>query len=232
MKIAIISDIHGNYDALVAVLNDAKKQDVTHLLVLGDIVGYYYHPDKILKLLSNWSFDIIKGNHEYILENLIENPSKAAIIHSKYGSGHQEAIKKLSSNQLQFLKNLPDTKTVIFDEIVILMSHGSPWSNDFYIYPDVDLETLLKCDSALHDFVLIGHSHYQFTIKNKNSILINPGSVGQSRQKGGKAFWAIINTENQCFQMLNTKYDTKNILAEIAQKDADVPYLSTILSRN
>ncbi len=59
MKIAVISDIHGNYDALVAVLKKAKTEGVEHLLVLGDIVGYYYHPDKILKALSEWSFDMI-----------------------------------------------------------------------------------------------------------------------------------------------------------------------------
>ena len=42
MKIAVISDIHGNYDALVEVLKDAKSENIDHLLVLGDIVGYYY----------------------------------------------------------------------------------------------------------------------------------------------------------------------------------------------
>ena len=57
MKIEIISDINGKYDALIEVLKKAKKEKVEHILVLGDIVGYYYHPDKILKLLSEWSFD-------------------------------------------------------------------------------------------------------------------------------------------------------------------------------
>ena len=60
MKIAIMSDIHGNYDALFEVLKIAKKEDVKHLLILGDLVGYYYHPDKILELLSEWNYDIIK----------------------------------------------------------------------------------------------------------------------------------------------------------------------------
>ena len=62
MKIAIISDIHGNYEALFSVLEKAKKESVEHLLILGDIVGYYYHPDKVLNLLAQWSYDMIKGN--------------------------------------------------------------------------------------------------------------------------------------------------------------------------
>jgi putative phosphoesterase len=232
MKIAIISDIHGNYDALVSVLNKAKTEGVQHLLVLGDIVGYYYHPDKILKALSEWSFDIIKGNHEQILEDLIANPSLGESIRLKYGSGHQDAIAKLSSAQLDFLRDLPETKSVQFDETSLLMCHGSPWSNEFYIYPDCEKEIIEKCDSVAHDFVLIGHSHYAFAIKNLNSVLINPGSVGQSRQTGGKASWCIINTKNRCFQLLSTDYYVEVLVHEISERDADIEYLTKVLIRN
>lgn len=231
MKIAVISDIHGNYDALVAVLEKAKIEKVAHLLILGDIVGYYYHPDKILELLSEWSFDIIKGNHEKILEDLIADSSLSETIRLKYGSGHQEAINKLTQKQLSFLSDLPEIKTVKFAKISLLMCHGSPWSNDFYIYPDCEKEVILKCDSVEHDFVLIGHSHYSFAIRNKNSILINPGSVGQSRQTGGKASWCIINTNNNCFQFISTDYCTKNLMNEISKKDAGIKYLTEVLKR-
>lgn len=232
MKIAVISDIHGNYDALVEVLNKAKKEGVEHLLVLGDIVGYYYHPDKILNALAEWSFDIIKGNHEKILKDLIVDPSLYESIRLKYGNGHQEAINKLTKEQLEFLKDLPETKSVQFDDTSLLMCHGSPWSNDYYIYPDCENEVILKCDSSAHDFVLIGHSHYAFAIKNAKSILINPGSVGQSRQIGGKASWCIINTVNRCFQMLSTDYNTEKLISEVKEKDPEIKYLTKILKRN
>lgn len=231
MKIAILSDIHGNYDAFSAVLNEAKHRNVKHLLILGDIVGYYYYPHKILEALSEWSYDIVKGNHEYILEDLMNFPVKKEAIRLKYGSGHQEAIKKLSKEQLSFLRKIPETKIVNFKGVSFLMSHGSPWKNDFYIYPDCDIETILRCDSKTEDFVLIGHSHYSFTVKNENSILLNPGSVGQSREKGGSAFWTIVNTNNKSFQMISTSYNTKNLLREIAVKDPDIEYLKNILNR-
>ena len=201
MKVAVISDIHGNFDALAAVLEKAENENVTHLLILGDVVGYYYHPDKIMDLLSQWNFDIIKGNHEKILEDLIADSSLSETIRLKYGSGHQEAINKLTQEQLRFLIDLPETKTVQFGQTSLLMCHGSPWSIDYYVYPDCDKEILEKCDSKVHDFVLIGHSHYSFAIRNENSILINPGSVGQSRQTGGKASWCVINTDNQLFSV-------------------------------
>lgn len=231
MKIAIISDIHGNYHALKEVLKKARIEKIDHLLVLGDIVGYYYHPDKILKLLSEWSFDIIKGNHEKLLEDLLLNPSKAESIRLKYGSGHQEAINKLTEEQMIFLKGLPEVKSVKWNDVSLFMSHGSPWCNDFYIYPDSENDIIDKCDSKEHDFVLIGHSHYAFAIKTENSILLNPGSVGQSRQQGGKASWCIINTINQCFQFLLTDYPIENLINEVSVKDPDIRYLTTILKR-
>jgi putative phosphoesterase len=231
MKIAVISDIHGNYDALVAVLKKAEEEKVEHLLVLGDIVGYYYHPDKILNALAEWNFDIIKGNHEKILENLIIDPSIGESIRLKYGSGHEDAIKKLTKDQLKFLIELPETKSVLFNETSFLLSHGSPWSNDYYIYPDCDKETILKCDSKEHDFVLIGHSHYAFAIKNKNSVLINPGSIGQSRQTGGKASWCIINSLNGCFQLFSTDYSVNKLIFEVSEKDPKIKYLTEILKR-
>lgn len=232
MKIAVISDIHGNYDALKVVLKKARAEEVEKLLVLGDLVGYYYHPDKILSALSEWSYDLIKGNHEYILEDLTMDASIGESIRLKYGSGHQDAVDKLSKEQLQVLKALPDTKTVKFDDTSLLMCHGSPWSNDYYIYPDADLKTVSKCDSTTHDFVLIGHSHYQFAVRNNSSMLVNPGSVGQSRQHGGLADWCIINTKNKCFQMLSTPYSTEKLIIEIATKDKDIEYLTKVLKRN
>jgi predicted phosphodiesterase len=111
------------------------------------------------------------------------------------------------------------------------MSHGSPWSNDYYIYPDCDQEIIEKCDSKVHDFVLIGHSHYSFAVKSTNSILINPGSVGQSRQAGGKASWSIINTKNSCFQMFSTEYNIENLLREVEEKDPEIIYLAKVLKR-
>jgi len=216
---------------LVAVLEKAENENVTHLLILGDVVGYYYYPDKIMDILSQWNFDIIKGNHEKILEDLIADSSLSETIRLKYGSGHQEAINKLTQEQLRFLIDLPETKTVQFGQTSLLMCHGSPWSNDFYIYPDCEKEIINKCDIIGFDFILIGHSHYSFAIRNGNTILINPGSVGQSRQTGGKASWCVINTDNSCFQFFSTDYNTKDLVKEISEKDPEIEYLTKVLKR-
>jgi predicted phosphodiesterase len=231
MKIAIISDIHGNYDALVEVLKKAKMEGVLHLLILGDIVGYYYQPDKILNLLSEWSFDMIKGNHENLLENLQDNPSISESIRLKYGSGHKKALIKLDKKLLSSLFCLPSKKTVVIDNVSFELNHGTPWDADEYLYPDAKREKIIKCNSNQHDFVLMGHTHYAFSYKCEHSIIINPGSVGQSREKGGFAYWSLVDTKDKSYELRKTPYDISNILKQIKFNDPDNEYLSEILKR-
>lgn len=231
MKIAIISDIHGNYDALVAVLKKAKTEGVEHLLVLGDIVGYYYHPDKILKALSDWSFDMIKGNHENILANLYDDSSLSESIQIKYGSGHKKALEKLDEKTLSFLFCLPSKKTVIIDNLSFELNHGTPWDAEEYLYPDAPKVKILRCNSSQHDFVLMGHTHYSFTYQCKHSIIINPGSVGQSRENGGFAYWSLVDTKDKSYKLIKTPYDCSDLLEEIKIIDSKNIYLSKILNR-
>lgn len=231
MKLAVISDIHGNHYALNEVLKDASKTGIEMLLVLGDIVGYYYHPEKVLDLLAGWRYEIIKGNHEAILQDLQTGKLVAEEVKKKYGSGHQLALKNLDEKSLQRLFSLPEQKEVIIDNTSIQLNHGAPWSINEYLYPDTGKEKLEQCDAANHDFVLIGHSHYSFSYRCAHCTLINCGSVGQSRQKGGLANWAVINTANKSFEMRATPYDTAELLNEIKLIDPEAEYLSKILVR-
>ena len=231
MKVAVLSDIHGNYSAFKQVLKKIEHEKVKHILILGDIVGYYYSPQKILESLSDWKYDMIKGNHEDILGNLISNPILHDAIRSKYGSGHQHALNKLDNKTIISLINLPSKKTVIIDGVSFGLNHGTPWDSNEYLYPDADVKKINRCDSIDHDFVLIGHTHYSFTHQCKNSILINPGSVGQSREKGGYAYWAIINTEDKSYHIKKTKYNTTSLVEEINKFDPDINYNLKILTR-
>ncbi|WP_445717636.1 metallophosphoesterase family protein [Flavobacterium sp.] len=231
MKVGVISDIHGNNYALEAVLKTAKKEGIEKLLVLGDIVGYYYHPEIVLDLLSEWDYEIIKGNHEFILQDLKENKIDPEFLKEKYGSGHEHALKNIDCKMQHWLFSLPMQKSIVINNVSFQMNHGSPSSNDEYIYPDASIEQLENCDSSEHDFVLIGHSHYSFSFKCANSILINCGSVGQSRQKGGLAYWVVINTTNKTFETKATPYDTSYLLEEIKKFESKIGYSFNILQR-
>lgn len=232
MKIAVLSDIHGNNYALNAVLEEANHYKVERLFILGDIVGYYYNPHLVMDLLSGWEHQIILGNHENILNSLLSGSVSHKEIVTKYGSGHQKAIDYLSHQQLQFLTSLPETLSLEINHTRFFLCHGSPWATDYYLYPDVSVDILRKCKDLVHDFILVGHSHYQFAVQLTNQTLINVGSVGQSRQKGGVANWALINTDNKVFQLKSTSYDTSELEKEILSNDPSHRYLYEILKRN
>jgi putative phosphoesterase len=232
MKVAILSDIHGNDYALKEVLRIAGKEKVDKLLILGDFVGYYYNPDNVLKMLAEWDCVSIKGNHEVIIEKIAAGITDESSSRLKYGSGHRLAIERLSKQQLEELRNLPEKRVVEIDGMKIQMCHGSPWDANQYLYPNTEKDVLDKCNNAACDFVLTGHSHYSFVYRNEDSTLINAGSVGQSRSMGGIAYWAIINTESRGFEIKATAYDVKPLIAEIEHTDPSVTYLKDVLLRN
>ena len=177
MRVAIISVLHGNKDAFSAVLDDAVKNEVEHLLILGDIVGYYYYPKFILQEIKKWKHDIIKGNHEIILEQLYNREINFETINKKYGSAHEIALTQFSKEELIYLFSLPSSKQVEIDGIKFSLNHGAPWSINAYLYPTSSVDLFNKCDDENADFVLVGHSHYAFSVKTKNSIVINQKTV-------------------------------------------------------
>jgi len=232
MKIAVLADIHGNHYGLFQVLQEARKEQVEKLFILGDILGYYYHPDKVLGLLSEWEYIFIKGNHEELLSKILAGELDIKVLQEKYGSGHRAAISSLSSTQLEELIKSPEKLLIEIDGLKILMSHGSPWNKNLYLYPDTDEKILNMASETGADIVLIGHSHYQFLHNHKNTVLLNPGSVGQSRSTGGLADWAIINTKNKVIQLRSTLYDTSSLITEVNETDPENAYLKNVLTRN
>jgi len=232
MKIAVLADIHGNHFGLLQVLKEAKKEKVEKLLVLGDIVGYYYYPDKVMDILEQWQYLFIKGNHEEYLSKVLAGELDIAILDEKYGSGHRAAISKLNDLQIGKLLTSPEKLLVEIDGLNIQMSHGSPWDANLYLYPDTDIEILNLASETGADIVLIGHSHYQFLHTTANTVLLNPGSVGQSRSTGGLADWAIINTKNGVIQLRSTLYDSTSLINEVSRIDPGNAYLKNILIRN
>src|SRR5262245_40721909 len=145
MKIGVLSDIHGNHYALQEVLKAARTEMVDRLLILGDFVGYYYHPEKVLEMLSAWDCLTIKGNHEIILLEVLSNITPESEVRKKYGSGHRLAIEKLSKEQIQSLTDAPEKRRVEIDNVSLLMCHGSPVDANLYLYPDTEKQTLDSC---------------------------------------------------------------------------------------
>lgn len=230
MRVAILSDIHGNAAALRKVLEEARSLDVKRLFVLGDIVGYYYHPVEVLQLLENWSADIIRGNHEVMLKAVRDGEISSELIRMKYGSGIGRALNDLDQYSIERLIQLPERTTVSIDGIHFVLCHGSPWDSNQYIYPDAPIEMFRKCAEAAADFVFMGHTHYPCMVSIDGITIANAGSVGQARDRCGCASWVIMDTSNHVLVFKRTTYDASTLVSEVKAFDPQLPYLHEILS--
>ena len=230
MRFAVFSDMHGNQYALSSVLEEIEKESIDQILILGDFVGYYYGVLEILKMLEKYQYHAIKGNHEDLLANAIKVGSFESL-NEKYGKSHLMSFKSLSSEQLKFLITLPETIKLTIDGLRILMCHGSPWDNDFYVYPNADYSVLKRFEEYPFEFIFFGHTHYATELKTKHGVVVNPGSIGQSREIGGQAYWGILDTELKSYTQRITPYDVRALENEVLEHDPERSYNFKILRR-
>jgi len=232
MKVAILSDIHANKYAFELVLKDLDRCGCEKVLVLGDLVGYYYWPKEIVsKIQSEDRFVAIKGNHEVLLERCINDSDFDNQCYLKYGSGLRYCLTGLNESELQWLFKLPTDRTVVVDGVNIAMHHGSDESVDEYIYPDTDSSRFRRVDRSV-DYHCFGHTHYPMVINCRGVVLINPGSVGQPRDIGSLASYAIFNTENHSIVLRRVPYLSSDIREKSKHIDPHLPYLGDIQARH
>jgi putative phosphoesterase len=231
MRYAVLSDIHGNQYALEEVIKEVEKLGISNLLLLGDYVGYYYGIVSILEQIRRFDFVAIRGNHEDLLLGGMNNYDFLKSLNAKYGTSHSRCIEALPKHELDYLTQLPRTCELKLDDLKVLLCHGAPWSTDEYVYPDAGEETLSRYDDYHYNFIFFGHTHYRTVFKRNGMQVINPGSVGQSRHKGGKAFWGIIDTENKVYTQRVTSYDVKKLKSEVLKYDPGKSYNHKVLTR-
>jgi len=212
MKLGFLGDIHGNDLALQAVLAAASSSGVGKLLVTGDLVGYYHSPLQVLELLRPWDRHMVRGNHEDMLNTARSDPAFLTQVDARYGTGLRTAI--------------------VIDGCRILLCHGAPWDIDQYVYPDAKPELLERCAIQEFDLVVLGHTHYPMHHKIGRTLVVNPGSVGQSRNRQPGAHWAIFDTVSCGLQFCHEDYDSSALVRECRQRHPELPYLADVLLRN
>lgn len=231
MRLALIGDIHGNSAALRVVLDHAASENVSTLLITGDLVGYYFDPRGVLDLLAPWQKYIVRGNHEDMLASARRDPGQLPRIQTQYGSGLRIALETLSAEELDVLSALPHPLDLNLDGRHILLCHGAPWDNDCYVYPDADADLMRRCAVPGYNLVILGHTHYPMMRKTGETIIINPGSVGQPRNRKPGAQWALIDTQSGTVDLRSEDYDYASIAAEARVRHPELPYLAEVLER-
>jgi len=180
MRIAFISDIHGNFLALEAVLADIKKQGADQIICLGDTVTLGPHPGEVLNMLRELECVNIKGNHDAaILE-----PQKAAeyeiteyLVPDLYWGRE-----RLTTEDFKFIESFIPTYEVEFqNNIRLLAFHGSPFSTTDLILASTTSDKLDQYFAGQSATVFIGgHSHIQMQRRYGKLLILNSGSVGNA----------------------------------------------------
>ncbi|HHV34757.1 MAG TPA: metallophosphoesterase family protein [Syntrophomonadaceae bacterium] len=220
MRYAIVSDIHANLEALRAVLKDIKSQRVDKVICLGDIVGYYADPNTCTELCRNSGFICIRGNHDDAALELCDiddfNPiAQTALLWT---------AKKLKQEHKDWLRKLPEF--LIIDE-QFLAVHGSPWDPYAYIFSSGGALQAFSCMRNNHPSITLcffGHTHQRalyateeravqeiaqgthYTLSDYGLFLINPGSVGQSRDGKPGASYIIYSSKGKEIEFRHVPY--------------------------
>jgi putative phosphoesterase len=196
MKTAFISDIHGNYEALKAVLSELDQRGITNVYCAGDIVGYYSQINECCKEVRVRGIRSVMGNHDWYMAGGGFCPRSRSVNDC---IAYQRSV--IEKENLDWLRTLP----VQIQIGKIQMVHGGLADPiDEYLEPTQEYFNRIPVD-----ILLSGHTHIQSVHKFGNKIYCNPGSVGQPRDGDPRAAFAIYDGVD--FELCRTKYDMQNV---------------------
>lgn len=203
MKIAVISDIHGNTYALDAVMQDIREQKCDKVYVLGDYAMAGPEPQKVvdyfMKRKDDPTFKMIQGNTDALIadysDELYNNLKDKAPVMAE---ALKDDVKILSASEKRFLKELPMQLEVFESGVTFLLVHGSPRKNNEDILPETSFQELEKMlEHVDADVVLCGHTHIPcgFQTGNKKTV-VNVGSVGRPFTPEPKSCYLLVTIED------------------------------------
>jgi putative phosphoesterase len=231
MKVLLIADIHGNYEALQTVLKIPHDKAIC----LGDIVDYGPEPDRCINLLREKAIPTIRGNHDNAVAFKVDCQCGYRYKHLSIAT-REYTWKILDRAEIEYLKKLPPLIKEEIDGKKLYLTHASPRSMFEYIKPETsDEEIQSMINEALEpveaEFLVVGHSHIPMNRKLGNLTIVNPGSVGQPRDGDPRASCAVFNTENGRTEIFRREYDIDTICAKIKDRMPHAEELVAILKR-
>lgn len=212
-RVAAVYDIHGNYSALNAVLEEIQRFNVDTIVVGGDI-AWGPQPALVMERIMAFDGDVhfIKGNAD---REVGERYGVEQGLDEWIAEVNQWCANQLTESQLTFLNNLQKDFTLNIDGLgEVLFVHGSPRSDEEAIRkntPEIEIKPMI--DSVKQDIIVCGHTHIQFDRTVLNKRIINAGSVGlQSAARG--ACWALLGPD---VELCEIEYDYQFAAEQIRQ---------------
>jgi len=235
-KLAFISDIHSNLEALKSVLEDIKKEDVDKIYCLGDLVGYGPNPNEVIEIIKENKITTVMGNYDDAVGNEKDNCG------CSYNPGRETevgdeslswTIRMTSSENKKFLKNLPKKLSLEIEGVTILLVHGSPLNYLLeYVKPEIDAERLkIIAKSVEEEIIITGHTHLMMAKHLFGKTILNPGSVGRTKDGKSGATYLIIEIDKGVFnyKFKFVEYEVKKTVEKIIKVGLPVE-LATVLT--
>jgi len=227
VRYLILSDLHGNDEALSAVLGWLKRKKVGRVVCLGDLVGYGADPNKVVDRFRKMACPTlaIRGNHDKVVCGI----DSGEMFNPPAFEAARWTREKLSRENTEFLRRLPPGPAVVDGAFGIC--HGSPIDEDSYIFSDMDASMNFLYLERLApgiDLFFFGHSHIPsvFTLEGEEihveavrkprarlvlekgkRYLVNPGSVGQPRDRNPKASFVLYDSKTRTVHFERVAFD-------------------------
>lgn len=213
-RIAVISDIHGNFEALKALPNDYDE-----LWVLGDLVNYGPQPREVIDFVRQNATLVVRGNHDDAVA-FNRNPRCSAAFRKAAGETRRYTAEVLSHGQKGYLSGLPHYRWVQRGQWTFYLCHAVP-SDPLYAYSAPDSRNWAK-ELAITgtDFLFVGHTHIPFSHRKGEQVVVNPGSIGQPKM--GRPFPTFAIWENGLVTLHDYKYAVHKTVEQVRSMPVSV----------
>jgi predicted phosphodiesterase len=229
MRALVVSDLHANMEALRATMTRMRRKKFDTVICLGDFVGYGANPNQVLDVMRTLRAKkiYIRGNHDRVASGLdnADGFNNAAKVSALWTRDHLSPVNR------SFLRELTVGPRMHGDA---LLCHGSPYDEDEYVF---NVHHAAQVLALYHSpFILFGHTHLPavfsidpemnvsgFAVREDRTVklqpglryLINPGSVGQPRDRNPLSSCVILDTDKRTVQFFRTEYDLKKTQSTI-----------------
>jgi len=204
MKVAVISDIHANYQALESVIADFQINNCEQVWCLGDLAMAGPQPrvvlDYFMKNADDWV--VIQGNTDKMITDFdLKMYDKMQAKFPVMANALLDDVDIIEQDKKDYLASLPERKTIITEGVSVLLVHGSPRRNNEDILPGMRLSAVQEIiEDETANLILCGHTHVPCGYQTlSRQTVVNVGSVGRPMTGQPKANYAIIDFNSGTF---------------------------------
>jgi len=237
LRYAVLADIHSNLEALEAVLSALESDRIDHYVCAGDVVGYGADPKHCLDRIRELCDVTVAGNHDWAV---------AGTLSMEFFNAHARAAihwtrEQLSADDIKWLADRPLQADVDRKTLIVHSTVHDPANFDYLL---TSYDAILSMKALAKPLCFVGHSHIPITFLERGGVgftwadvidltrvekaIVNPGSVGQPRDKNPLAAFAIYDTVKRRVTLHRVEYDIEAASAKILAAGLPAPLAERI----